>query len=170
MYMDVHYKVAGLTASSVIEAHKRDEAVAARHGVRWLHYWFDVSAGKLFCLGDAPTAAAQEACHKEAHGLLADEISEVHEYGSEQLKRSDGPFCLDTHFRVDGLSPQQIADAVQFHDKVGTKHNVRWLKAWYDDQSGRLFCLSKSPTPEAHVTVHGEAGLIVDELNQVTEG
>ena len=35
--------------------------------------------GEVFCLFDAPSAEAAEAVHREAHGLLADEIVEVEE-------------------------------------------------------------------------------------------
>ena len=170
MYMDVHYKIDGLTASAVADAHRLDEASAAKHGVRWLNYWFDEGSGRVFCLCEAPNAAAEEACHREAHGLLADEITEVSEYGEESVDVSNDLLCMDTHFRVDGLTPQQIADAIKFHRAAGAKHGVQWLTAWYDAQSGRLFCLSKSPSTEAHAAVHGEAGLLVDEITQVTQG
>ena len=33
----------------------------------------------VFCLSDAPNAEAAVAVHKEAHGLLADEITQVSE-------------------------------------------------------------------------------------------
>jgi len=36
-------------------------------------------AGKVFCLVDAPSKEAAAAVHREAHGLLADEIIEVKE-------------------------------------------------------------------------------------------
>lgn len=79
LYMDVHYKVDGLTAEAVAEAHKRDLAVQQKHRVNFVKYWFDESTGRVFCLAEAPNAAAPEACHREAHGLLADEITEVQE-------------------------------------------------------------------------------------------
>jgi hypothetical protein len=34
---------------------------------------------KYFCLVEAPDKEAAEAVHREAHGLLADEITEVEE-------------------------------------------------------------------------------------------
>jgi len=34
---------------------------------------------KVFCLFDAPNAEAAEAVHREAHGLMGDEIVEVEE-------------------------------------------------------------------------------------------
>ena len=42
-------------------------------------YWFDEGSGKVFCLVEAPTKEAAEAVHREAHGLVADEITEVQE-------------------------------------------------------------------------------------------
>jgi hypothetical protein len=77
LFMDVHHKVEGLTADAVAGAHARDLEVQAAHGVNYLQYWFDEGSGKVFCLVDAPNAAAAHACHKEAHGLVADEITEV---------------------------------------------------------------------------------------------
>jgi Protein of unknown function (DUF4242) len=168
--MDVHYKVDGLTATGVIDAHRRDIAASVRHGVRWRDLWFDETTGRMFCLGDAPSAAAQLACHREAHGLIADEINEVSEYGPELAEAPRGPLCMDTHFKIDGLTPTDIADAVRFHIDTGKKYGVHWLKAWYDQRSGRLFCLSQSPSPEAHTAVHSEAGLIVDEITTVIDG
>jgi hypothetical protein len=53
--------------------------VQDRYGVNYLRYWFDEGTGKVFCLVDAPDAAAAEAVHREAHGLLADQITAVQE-------------------------------------------------------------------------------------------
>jgi uncharacterized protein DUF4242 len=77
LYMDYHRKVDGLTADAVAGAHQRDLEVQAQHGVKYLKYWFDDATGKVFCLVDAPSMEAAEAVHREAHGLVADEIVEV---------------------------------------------------------------------------------------------
>jgi Protein of unknown function (DUF4242) len=79
LFMDVHEKVDGLTADAVAEAHRRDLEVQDGYGVRYLRYWFDEAAGKVFCLVEAPDADAACAVHKEAHGLVADSITEVQE-------------------------------------------------------------------------------------------
>ena len=79
LYMDVHQKVEGLTADAVAGAHARDLEVQEKHGVNYLKYWFDEGSGKVFCLVDAPSAEAAAAVHQEAHGLLADDITEVTE-------------------------------------------------------------------------------------------
>jgi hypothetical protein len=47
--------------------------------VRYLRYWVDEAAGKVFCLVDAPSADAATAVHREAHGLVADDLYEVQE-------------------------------------------------------------------------------------------
>ena len=77
LYMDVHHAVEGLTGEAVAEAHSRDLAVQDKHGVQYLNYWYDDKSGKVFCLVDAPSAEAASEVHREAHGLLADEITEV---------------------------------------------------------------------------------------------
>jgi hypothetical protein len=45
--------------------------------VKVLRYWFDERAGTLFCLIDAPDRESANAVHREAHGLIADRLSEV---------------------------------------------------------------------------------------------
>ena len=79
LYMDVHHHVEGLTADAVAGAHARDLEVQARHDTNYLKYWFDEGTGKVFCLVDAPSKEAAIAVHREAHGLLPDEITEVRE-------------------------------------------------------------------------------------------
>ncbi len=79
LFMDVHHKVDGLTAEAVAGAHQRDLEVEEQHGVKYLKYWFDEGSGKVFCLVEAPSKEAAEAVHREAHGLVADEITEVQE-------------------------------------------------------------------------------------------
>ncbi len=77
LYMDVHQHVEGLTADAVAGAHARDLEVQGKHDVDYKQYWFDEGTGKVFCLVEAPTKEAAIAVHREAHGLVADEITEV---------------------------------------------------------------------------------------------
>ena len=77
LFMDVHDHVEGLTAEAVAGAHQRDLEVQAKYGVEYRQYWFDEGTGKVFCLVEAPDAAAAEAVHREAHGLVADDITPV---------------------------------------------------------------------------------------------
>jgi hypothetical protein len=79
LYMDVHEKVEGLTAEAVAGAHQKDLEVQGKHGVNYLKYWFNEETGRVFCLAEAPSKEAAIAVHREAHGLLADDITEVKE-------------------------------------------------------------------------------------------
>jgi len=79
LYLDRHENLEGLTAEAAREAHAKDVAVQDKHGVKYLRYWFDEKTGKAFCLVEAPSAEAAAAVHREAHGLVADEIVEVSE-------------------------------------------------------------------------------------------
>ena len=79
LYLDIHQNVEGLTADAAKGAHARDLEVQSGHGVKYLKYWFDEATGKLFCLIEAPSKEAAIAVHREAHGLVADEIVEVRE-------------------------------------------------------------------------------------------
>jgi hypothetical protein len=77
LFMDVHNVEGGLAAADVAGAHQADLATQQAHGVNYLRYWVDESAGKIFCLVDAPDAEAASTVHREAHGLVADEIYPV---------------------------------------------------------------------------------------------
>jgi hypothetical protein len=75
--MDVHSIEGGVSAKDVAEAHQKDVETQAKHGVDYRSYWVDEKAGKIFCLVEAPNADAAMTVHREAHGLVADEIYEV---------------------------------------------------------------------------------------------
>lgn len=79
LYMDVHTLEGGVSATDVAGAHQKDVSVQAGHGVNYLRYWVDEGAGKIFCLVEAPNAEAAHTVHREAHGLVADEIYQVSE-------------------------------------------------------------------------------------------
>jgi hypothetical protein len=81
LFMDIHHHVEGLTADAVAHAHQADLNTQEKYGVTYLRYWFDEATGKVFCLVEAPNKEAAIAVHREAHGLLADEIVEVQEGG-----------------------------------------------------------------------------------------
>jgi hypothetical protein len=77
--MDVHHIEGGVSAKDVAEAHVKDLQEQAKYGVEYKSYWVDEKAGKIFCLVQAPNAEAAHTVHREAHGLVADEIYEVSE-------------------------------------------------------------------------------------------
>ncbi len=79
LYMDVHDRVEGLTPEAVAGAHQKDLEIQDQHQVKYHRYWFDTTSGKVFCLVEAPSKEAAERVHREAHGLVADQIFEVQE-------------------------------------------------------------------------------------------
>jgi hypothetical protein len=79
LFMDAHTIDGGVSLSDVEAAHEADLATQGPYDVSYLRYWVDESAGKIFCLVEAPSAEAAHSCHREAHGLVADEIYEVHQ-------------------------------------------------------------------------------------------
>lgn len=77
-YLDIHNLGAGkVTAADVAGAHQKDLAVQDKHGVNFINYWVDERSGTVVCLSQAPDSAAVIATHKEAHGLLPNQIMKV---------------------------------------------------------------------------------------------
>jgi len=79
LYMDVHKHIPGLTKEGVEGAHARDLAIQDKHAVNYLKYWYNEATGNVFCLIEAPNKEAAMQVHREAHGLMADEIIQVQE-------------------------------------------------------------------------------------------
>jgi hypothetical protein len=79
LYMDVHTITGGVALDDVAQAHVADLKTQAPHDVSYLRYWVNEADGKIFCLVEAPSAEAAATVHREAHGLVADEIYPVQE-------------------------------------------------------------------------------------------
>ncbi len=79
LFLDVHTMDGGVSAADVAGAHSADLEKQAAYGVSYQRYWVDEDAGKIFCLVDAPDAEAANTVHREAHGLVAQEIYQVSE-------------------------------------------------------------------------------------------
>jgi hypothetical protein len=79
LFMDVHNLTDSVTLADVATAHAADLATQDAYGVHYLRYWVDEDKGKIFCLVDAASAEDAHTVHREAHGLVADEIYPVAE-------------------------------------------------------------------------------------------
>jgi hypothetical protein len=79
LFMDVHSLGDGVAMGDVAKAHAADLATQDVHGVSYLRYWVDERRGQIFCLVEAPTPEAAHTVHREAHGLVADQIFAVQE-------------------------------------------------------------------------------------------
>lgn len=80
LFMDVHSIEGGVSVADVADAHRADLETQGEYNVNYLKYWVDENAGKIFCLVDAATAEDAHTVHREAHGLVADEIYAVSEH------------------------------------------------------------------------------------------
>jgi Nickel responsive protein SCO4226-like len=79
LFMDVHDVAGGVAMEDVVKAHLADLQTQDEYDVRYLRYWVDEKAGRIFCLVEAPSADAAAAVHRQAHGLVADHIYRVQE-------------------------------------------------------------------------------------------
>ena len=79
LFMDVHQLGDAVGIEDVAAAHMADLQTQGKYDVKYLRYWVDEAAGTIFCLAEAPSADAAATVHREAHGLVAQEIYEVRE-------------------------------------------------------------------------------------------
>ena len=81
------------------------------------------------------------------------------------------PLFMDIHRKVDGLTPEAVRAAHQRDLAVQERSGVRFIRYWYDEKTGKVFCLSEAPSAEAVNEVHRAAhGLLADEVIEVAEG
>ena len=77
LYMDLHSFNSPITKEEAEMAHLKDLEIQKKYGVKYLKFWVNEPAGKVFCLIDAPDKESCHAVHDEAHGNVASEIVEV---------------------------------------------------------------------------------------------
>ena len=81
------------------------------------------------------------------------------------------PLFMDIHKGVEGLTAKDVAEAHKKDLEKQGKYGVKYLKYWYNEKDGTVFCLSEAPNKESAVKVHKEAhGLEADEIIEVQEG
>ena len=81
------------------------------------------------------------------------------------------PLYMDIHHKVESLTADTVMHAHEADLQTQEKHGVNYLKYWFDESNGKVFCLVEAPNKEAAATVHREAhGLEADEIIEVKEG
>jgi hypothetical protein len=81
------------------------------------------------------------------------------------------PMFMDVHNHIEGLTAEAVAGAHQADLKTQEKYGVKYLKYWFNEGTGQVFCLVDAPDKEAAIAVHREAhGLVADALIEVKEG
>ena len=78
---------------------------------------------------------------------------------------------MDIHQKVEGLTADAAVAAHAQDLAVQARFGVRFIRYWYDEKTGKVFCLSEAPNSEAVAAVHREShGLLADDIVQVAEG
>jgi hypothetical protein len=81
------------------------------------------------------------------------------------------PLFMDVHEKVEGLTAEAVAGAHARDLEVPHAHGVDYKPYWFDEGSGKVFCLVEAPDADAAIAVHREAhGLLPDSITEVREG
>jgi hypothetical protein len=74
---------------------------------------------------------------------------------------------IDVHTGMKDITKAQLAAAHLEDEKFQAKEGVRFVKAWADPASGKVFCLSEAPDADAVKRVHQKAGHPTDDVYPV---
>ena len=77
------------------------------------------------------------------------------------------PQFMDVHSGFNAVTGDQLHHAHQEDLKLQDTEGVRFLHAWADPASGKVFCLSEGPSKEAVLRVHERAGHATSEIYEV---
>jgi hypothetical protein len=80
------------------------------------------------------------------------------------------PLYLDIHHQVEGLTQDAVAGLHAKDLEIQEKYGVKYMRSWFDEGRGKVFCLVEAPSKEAAIAVHREAhGSVADEVIEVQE-
>jgi hypothetical protein len=74
---------------------------------------------------------------------------------------------IDVHTGMKNIDQRQLEEAHRMDGKYEAAEGVRFLHAWADPKTGKVFCLSEGPSKEAVRRVHEKAGHPTDEIYEV---
>src|ERR1043165_6870620 len=81
------------------------------------------------------------------------------------------PLFMDIHHHVEGLTADAVGHAHEADLKTQQKYGVKYLRYWFDEGTGKVFCLVEAPRPDAADAVHREAhGTLADSIIEDREG
>ncbi|MDX1619895.1 MAG: DUF4242 domain-containing protein [Nitriliruptorales bacterium] len=81
------------------------------------------------------------------------------------------PLFMDVHDQVDGLTADAVTEAHKRDLEIQKRYGVDYRRYWFDEDSGKVFCLVEAPDAESAIAVHREAhGLLPDSIVPVQEG
>lgn len=129
LFMDRH-DLSNATALDVATAHLQDLETQERYGVRYVTYWFDYDRQSAFCLASGPSREAVVSVHRDAHGLLPNQIIEVDRGTVDRLlgplgDHPPGEAYIDTAFRA--ILFTDIAGSTAITQRLGDTGAMRAL-------------------------------------------
>lgn len=81
------------------------------------------------------------------------------------------PLYLDTHEHVPGLTAEALAGAHARDLECQAAHGANFMRYWFDEATGKVYCLAEAPSAEEMAAVHAEAhGIMADVIVEVREG
>lgn len=172
LFIDVHILPSGkVNFQDVANAHIKDLAVQKKYDVEFFKFWVDESKGRVYCLSSASDSSMITATHREAHGLLPQEILEVTD-GMEADAKMAGNYYLDFHELGTGnVKALEVAKAHEKDLAAQGKYGVSFLNYWVDEKKGVVMCLSQAPNPESVIETHKKAhGLLPVRVELVKQG
>ncbi len=77
------------------------------------------------------------------------------------------PLYMDIH-EIHGATTEEVAKAHAADLETQRKYGVEYLKYWFNESRGKVFCLVHAPSSEAATSVHREAhGLVAEKIIEV---
>ena len=146
LFLDRH-DAPGATAAEIAAAHELDLAVQDKYQVRYVTYWFDDGQGTVFCLAEGPDRESLEAVHREAHGLIAENIIEVgagpiNAFLGKPPRHLPGDAYIDSALRV--ILFTDLCDSTQQTQELGDdgfmlliREHDEIVRSALDTQGGR---------------------------------
>ncbi len=78
------------------------------------------------------------------------------------------PLFMDVHRNLQGLTPEAVREAHHQDLEVQERFDVRYLKYFFNEATGTVFCLTEGPDAESCHAVHREShGLVADDIIEV---
>lgn len=74
---------------------------------------------------------------------------------------------MDVHTGMTGLDQKALEEAHRADTQIESAESVRFLHAWADPKTGKVFCLSEGPDKEAVLRVHEKSGHPTNEIYEV---
>lgn len=74
---------------------------------------------------------------------------------------------MDVHTGMTGIDQKALEEAHRADIQIQGDESVKFLHAWADPATGKVFCLSEGPDKESVLRVHDKAGHPTTEIYEI---